>query len=140
MRFVTRKRRQPPAIIIVSLIDILIVLLIFMMATTTFKNRPMIKIALPESKQAVKAATTESLVITVNKQDAKGGQFFWKTKPVTLEQLRQGLRAEALKSAKAPVRIFADEASVLGSNLQAYDAAKAAGFEDVKWVIRESGK
>ena len=54
MRFYVRKRRQAPSVIIVALIDILIVLLIFLMVTSTFKQQPVLKLALPESSQAQK--------------------------------------------------------------------------------------
>jgi biopolymer transport protein ExbD len=138
MRFATRKRRQAPAIIIVSLIDILIVLLIFMMATTTFKNRPVLKLTLPESKQATKGTVDERLVITVNKVEPF---FYFKTRPVTLEQLKQILRSEAVKSTRLPVAIYADEASTIGNALRASEAATTAGFvpSNVKLVIREAG-
>ena len=70
MRFFVRKRRQTPTVIIVALIDILIVLLIFLMVTTTFKQHPALRLALPESTQAMKtgAHETSPLVVSVDAQ------------------------------------------------------------------------
>ena len=75
MRFYIRKRRQTPAVIIVALIDVLIVLLIFLVVTTTFKNRPALRLALPESTQAQKSGATDAppLVVSV---DAQGNLRF----------------------------------------------------------------
>src|SRR2546425_12395439 len=92
MQFTIRKRRQPPAIIIISLIDILIVLLIFLMVTTTFKQRPAVKITLPESQQAKPGAADEALVVIVARQQPV---FYFKTMPVTLERLQESLQHEA---------------------------------------------
>src|SRR5436190_5462549 len=92
MQFTTRKRRQAPAVIIISLIDILIVLLIFLMVTTTFKQRPTVKITLPESKQAKAGGSEDGLVVTIRREEPF---FYFKTLPVTLDKLRQNLMAEA---------------------------------------------
>src|SRR5262245_2382318 len=107
MQFTTRKRRQPPAIIIISLIDILIVLLIFLMVTTTFKQRPAVKLTLPESKQAVQGGAEDKLVITLNKV---APFFFFKSGPVTLEKLQSVLQEEAKTHPGVSVTIYADEA------------------------------
>src|SRR5437870_2670335 len=95
MQFTTQKRRQPPPIIIISLIDILIVLLIFLMVTTTFKQRPAVKITLPESKQAKPGAADEALVVIVARQQPQQPVFYFKTMPVTLERLQESLQHEA---------------------------------------------
>ena len=82
MRFSARKRRQPPAIIIVALIDILIVLLIFLMVTTAFKQQPALKLALPESSQALRTGANETapLVVTIDTagRSSAAPDTFWK--------------------------------------------------------------
>src|ERR1041385_2616993 len=93
MHFTTRNRPHPPPIIIISLIDILIVLLIFMMVTTTFKQQPVLKLALPESKQAPKTGATEdNLIVTIAKQEP---HLYLGPRPVTREKLEQELKAGA---------------------------------------------
>src|SRR5882757_2000818 len=96
MRFFIRKKRQPPAVIIVALIDVLIVVLIFLMVTTTFKKpQQALKLALPESTQAMKAGANEHppLVLSI---DATGMLFYGtEAKAVTLERLKSELTTEA---------------------------------------------
>src|SRR5438045_2272230 len=92
MQFTTRKRRQPPPIIIVSLIDILIVLLIFLMVTTTFKQRPAVKLNLPESKQATPGQSDDSLIVTVSKEQPF---FYVKTRPIPMDKLQATLESES---------------------------------------------
>ena len=67
MKFLIRKRRAAPAVIIVALIDVLIVLVIFLLATMTFKQQPLVKLALPESTQGLKSGANENppLLVTV---------------------------------------------------------------------------
>ncbi len=128
MQFTVRKRRQPPAIIIISLIDILIVLLIFLMVTTTFKQRPAVRLTLPESKQAKTGTAENHVVITVAK-DAP--HFYFKTLPTTIERLQEQLSAEARAHPGISVVIEADKGATVENTLKAMDAAKAAGVDKV---------
>jgi len=134
MQFTIRKRRQPPPIIIISLIDILIVLLIFLMVTTTFKQRPALKLTLPESKRAEKGTTENRLPVTVNKQEP---YFFFRKLPVTLEELQDSLQKEAKTNSNLGVTIWADEESSTGNVIKALQAAQIAGFSDVSFALRE---
>src|SRR5215471_18263578 len=98
MRFYSRKRRQAPAIIIVALIDILIVLLIFLMVTTTFKQQPDLRLALPESSQAVKTGARESAHILFS-IDEKGILFLGtEMKSATLDHFKSELVSEVQKT------------------------------------------
>src|SRR5262245_4294474 len=126
MQFTTRKRRQPPAIIIISLIDILIVLLIFLMVTTTFKQRPTVKITLPESKQAKTGGSEDGLVVTLRRQEPL---FLFKTIPVTLEKLQQSLATEVKARPNVVLTIDADKDATIDNWMKVMDAARAAGIE-----------
>src|ERR1041385_104972 len=97
MRFFVRKRRQTPAVIIVALIDVLIVLLIFLMVTTTFRQQPAIPLALPQSSQAHKpgASETAPMVVSIDAQGAL--RVGSDAHPVTLDQLKSEMQAEAGK-------------------------------------------
>jgi len=122
-----RKRRQPPPIIIISLIDILIVLLIFLMVTTTFKQQPALKLALPESKQTPKPASTENnLVITISKEEP---YLYLGPRAVTLVKLEEELKASATKNPQVSVSIRADTAAPVGQLVKVMDAAKVAGIK-----------
>ncbi len=126
MRFYIRKRRQPPAIIIVALIDILIVLLIFLMVTTTFKQQPALRLALPESSQAQRSGAHEAppLVISI---DPKGTlRFGPEGKPVTVDRLKEELRAAAAADPDLKLALNADKAAPFGQVIKVTDAAKEA--------------
>ncbi|MCI0534158.1 MAG: biopolymer transporter ExbD [Verrucomicrobiales bacterium] len=138
MQFTTRKRRQPPAIIIISLIDILIVLLIFLMVTTTFKQRPAVRITLPESKQAKPGASDDSLVVTIRNEEPF---FYFKRDQVTLEKLQQNLESVAKSRPGISLTIEVDQNATFDNWLKVVDAAKAAGIENYKVGARvPSGK
>ena len=126
MRFYLRKRRQPPAIIIVALIDILIVLVIFLMVTTTFKQQPALKLALPESSEAVKTGASETapLIISI---DPKGIlRLGAEALPVTLEELTEKLSAAVAKQPDLHLAISADKSAPWGQVVKVMDAAKTA--------------
>src|SRR6266481_7000060 len=96
MRFRGKKQRRTPSVIIVSLIDVLLVVLIFLMVTTTFKKaEPMLKLALPESKQAKPGASdAKPFVIFVS---TNAPYFYLGERPVTLDRLEADLTAAAKK-------------------------------------------
>ncbi len=128
MQFHTRSRRKP-AIIIVPLIDILAILLIFFIVTTTFKrDQPQVKINLPESTTAVKAASDEmpSLVSV----DAKG-EIFLDDQPVSIAQLSREI---AMRLESQPGRGFAmraDEGAPFGVVVSVMDAFKENGIRNL---------
>ncbi len=126
MRFYVHQRRRPPAIIIVALIDVLIVLLIFLMVTTTFKQQPALKLALPESSQAVKSGAHENapLIVSIDTQGSlRLGQD---ATPVTLERLKQELASAVEKNPELRLAISADKTAPWGQVVKVMDAAKEA--------------
>jgi biopolymer transport protein ExbD len=140
MRFYARKRRQPPAIIIVALIDILIVLLIFLMVTTTFKQQPALKLALPESSQAVKTGANENAPLIVSIDPEGSLRFGKEAKPVTIERLREELQAAAARNPELRLAISADKAAPWGQVVKVMDAAKEAGIKAANAFMHEPGK
>lgn len=140
MRFYARKRRQPPAIIIVALIDILIVLLIFLMVTTAFKQQPALKLSLPESTQAQKTGADEHapLVVTI---DPQGGlRLGPEGTPVTVDRLRDELKAAVAKTADLKLAISADRSAPFGQIVKVMDAAKEARIKSVNAFTKEVAK
>ena len=140
MRFYVRKRRQPPAVIIVALIDILIVLLIFLMATTSFKQQPALKLARPESSQALKTGANESppLVVSIT---ANGSVYFGTEQlPVTVDRLRNELVSQAARNPQLKLAISADKGAPFGQIVRVMDASKEAGIRGVNAFIKEAGK
>jgi biopolymer transport protein ExbD len=140
MRFLVRKRRHPPAIIIVALIDILIVLLIFLLVTTTFRQHPALRLALPESSQAVRTGANESALVVVAIDPAGNLRIGADAKSTTIDRLKQDLATEAAKKADLKLAISADKAAPFGTIVQVMDAAKAAGIKSVNAFTKEPGK
>ena len=142
MRFRVRQRRQPPAIIIVALIDILIVLLIFLMVTTTFKQQPALKLALPESSQAIKTGANEQapLIISIDPQGIL--RLGADNRAVTLDRLREQLVVAVSKNPDVRLAISADKTAPWGQVVKVMDAAKEAKVKTgmVNAFMREAGK
>ncbi len=130
MQFIAKKHRTTPAVIIVSLIDVLMVVLIFMMISTTFRNQPAVALTLPDGRTAEKAGAGDAqIVITI----PKTGPIYLGTQPVTAERLGTLLKEKAATSGNnLPVFIRADTEATFGVVLKATEAARAAGFANVK--------
>ena len=142
MRFYVRKRRQAPAIIIVALIDILIVLLIFLMTTTVFKQQPALKLALPESSEAVKSGASETAPLIVS-VDTKGIlRVGVDNTPVTFDLLKQKLSEAVSKTPDLRLAISADKDAPWGQVVKVMDAAKEANIKqgNVKAFIKQAAK
>jgi biopolymer transport protein ExbD len=138
MRFLTHKRRSPPAVIVVALIDILIVLLIFLMVTSTFKQQPALKLALPESSQALKSGASEKppLVITIT----ANGSVFMDKLPVTVERVQGELTTRAANNPQFQMAISADKEAPFGVVVKIMDAAKAAGINGINAFMKPGAK
>ena len=126
MRFFVRKRRMPPAVIIVALIDILIVLLIFMMVTTTFKQRPALKLALPESSQATKTGANETAPVVLAVDEKGSLRLGVEARPVTIDRFKTELLALVEKNPELKLAISADKNAPFGQIVKVMDAAKEA--------------
>ncbi len=142
MRFYPRQRRRPPAIIIVALIDILIVLLIFLMVTTTFKQQPALKLALPESSQAVKTGASETAPLVVSIDPQGNLRLGADARPVTVDRLREELATAVAKNPDVRLAISADKNAPWGQVVRVMDAAKEAHIKTggVNAFMREAGK
>jgi biopolymer transport protein ExbD len=142
MRFRIRKRRQPPAIIIVALIDILIVLLIFLMVTTTFKQQPALKLALPESSQAIKTGASEQAPLIISIDPQGNLRLGADATPVTLDRLREQLAGAVAKNPDIRLAISADKTAPWGQVVKVMDAAKEAKVKTgmVNAFMREAAK
>lgn len=137
MKFIVHKRHQTPAIIIVSLIDILIVLLIFLMVSTTFKSTPAVRLALPESKQAVEGGHSSNVVVTITKQAPFLFLGVQNLSPETLEN--ELIRRSALHPQLA-LTIQADADAPFGQIIKVMDAAKAANIKTVNALTRSPSR
>ena len=134
-----RHRRHAPSVIIVSLIDVLLVVLIFLMVTTTFKKvEPMLKLALPESKQAKPGISDSKPFIIYISTNAPF--FYLGERPVTLDHLQADLEAAAKKDPQLKVMIKADKRSPLGEAIKLIDIAKLAKVASINFVTEKAGR
>src|ERR1041384_6459231 len=122
MRFFIRKRKQTPTVIIVALIDILIVLLIFLMVTTTFKQQPALRLALPESTQAMKNGANETRPLVVRVDGQGNLRLGPEALPVTVDRLRSELVSLAEKTPGLKMAISADKSAPFGQIVKVMDA------------------
>ena len=108
MRFLVRKRRGAPTVIIVALVDVLIVLLIFLMVTTTFKQRPVLRLQLPESSSALKEGATNDVPFIVNITSNAVVVVGMDRMPIPFDSLKARLQSEAAKNPQLKLAINAD--------------------------------
>ncbi len=138
MRFANRKRRQTPAIIIVSLIDILIVLLIFMMVSTSFRTRPAIQLALPESKQAgQEGVSQEHLVITIANKEPF---LYLEARPITMQKLEEEVTARIRRNPNTTLSLRADTQAPVGKIVNLMDLAKTLKISKVNLLTQTPAK
>ena len=141
MRFLIRKKRQPPAVIIVALIDVLIVVLIFLMVTTTFKKpQQALKLALPESTQAMKAGANDHPPLVVSIEESGNLRYGPEAKPVTLERLKTELTTEVSTNPLVKLTLSADKKAPVGQVVKVMDAAKESGIKGVSLFTRQPGQ
>jgi biopolymer transport protein ExbD len=132
-----RPRHRAPSVIIVSLIDVLLVVLIFLMVTTTFKKvEPILKLVLPESKQAKPgAADAKPFIIFVS---SNAPYYYLGEKPVTFDRLQAEIEAAAKKDPQLNVMIKADKSTPWGIGIKIIDAAKLAHAGSINVVTEKS--
>lgn len=140
MRFFIRKRNKPPTVIIVALIDVLIVLLIFLMVTTTFKQRPALKLALPESSQATKTGANETAPLVVAIDEKGNLRLGVEAKPVTADRLKAEFLEAVGKNLQLKLAISADKNAPFGQIVKVMDAAKEANIKSVNAFTKEAPK
>ena len=132
-----RPRHRAPSVIIVSLIDVLLVVLIFLMVTTTFKKaEPILKLALPESKQSKPGASEAQPFIIFVATNAP--YFYLGDKPVTLDRVQSEMEAAVKKDPQLSVMIKADKSSPLWASIKLLDAAKAAKAGSINFVTEKT--
>ena len=137
MRFLVHKRRTAPAVIIVALIDVLIVLVIFLLVTTTFKQQPALKLALPESSQALKSGANENPPLVVSIDEKGGLRFGPESLPVTPDQLRTRLLAAGREKPDTKLAVRADKKAPWESIVKVMDLAKEAKIKNLSAFTKD---
>ena len=139
MQFRPRKRRAPPAVIIVAMIDMLVVLVIFLIVTTTFKQRPALRLALPESKRAKAGANPDQALIVVE-VDKQAPYLRYEGRVLTLEALTEELKRRAALEPKSGLAIRADANAPVEQVIKVMDAARDAQLTNYSMFMRQPGE
>jgi biopolymer transport protein ExbD len=112
------------------------------MVTTTFKQQPALKLALPESSQALKTGANENapLVISIDTQ----GNLRLGTDPrtLTVEQLKEELAAAVAKNPDLRLAISGDKVAPWGQVVKVMDVTKEAHVKPgrINAFMKEAGK
>jgi biopolymer transport protein ExbD len=138
MRFPIRKRKQTPAVIIVALIDVLIVMLIFLLVTTSFRQQPALRLALPESSQAVKTGANEDAPLIVSIDPQGNLRLGADAIAVTSDRLKSELVTRVGENPELRLAINADKAAPFGQIVLVMDAAKAANIKMVNAFTKQA--
>jgi biopolymer transport protein ExbD len=137
MRFTTQKHKRTPNVIIVSLIDVLLVVLIFLMVTTTAKKvEPVLKLSLPQSKEAKPGATTETQPFIVQ-VTTNYPYFFVGNRAVTFDGLQSELADAVKKDPQLKVAVKADKQAPFGEIVKVIDASKFAQVGSLNFVTEK---
>lgn len=126
---------EQPEIGLIALIDCIFFLLMFFMVATSFKQQDAqrkereIAILLPRAEVSLDAAQAAPapVVITVDAQ----GRLYLSQRPVTLQLLRDHLRAEAARQPRPPVRIDGDRRTAYQDIVHVLDLCQFEGLSEV---------
>jgi biopolymer transport protein ExbD len=105
-----------------SLTDVVLQLLIFFLLSSAYVIQSGVKVQLPRSETGERG-TKAQIVVSVNAD----GVFFLNTRPVSREQLRDGVRTMLAEQADPVVVIQADRSVSLETAVEAMDIVKSAG-------------
>ncbi len=129
MNFASAKKKRPRVteINLTPLIDIVFQLLIFFLITTSFVQNPGIDVDLPKSSSDSVLDDKNSVTIAITAE----GRIIHDGVAVSLDELKEKLRARHKQRADAVVIIQADATTNHGKVVEVMDAARAAGFADL---------
>jgi biopolymer transport protein ExbD len=122
--------RELDQINVIPLVDVMLVLLVIVLTTATFISTGQIPVNLAKSKEAGDRKDVP-IVITLNAE----GQLFINDRPVTVDGLKDALRAEARESA---VVVRADKTTLLERFVSLVDDVRGLGFQQVSLEVVRS--
>ncbi len=139
MNFQRGRKRDEPEINLVPMIDVLLVILIFLVITTTYSKFSSLEITLPRANALETDASKKSAVIDVAVN--AGGEYLINMVPikfVSIEDLRDSLRAAAKSQENPIIVISADANTSHQSVITVMEAARLAGYNQVTFTTETS--
>jgi biopolymer transport protein ExbD len=118
---------------------VLLVVLIFLMVTTTAKKKePVLKLNLPQSKEAKQGSSeVQPFIVQVT---TNFPYFFVGDRPVTLDRLQSELAAAVKRDPKLQVAVKADRGAPFGEIVRIIDASKAAQVGSLNFLTEKQSK
>ena len=128
---------EPESVInLTPLIDVVFLLLIFFLTATTFQKEEVeMSLELPQSASGQPGEEKRVVVINV----ARDGRVLVDGREVTVEALRQKLKAAATRDKDQEVLIRGDRKTQFGVVAQVFDACLLAKLHSVSIVARPDG-
>ena len=125
--------RKPAGIfsIAIAFCDSSLLALAFFLAVSPFVLQPGINITLPRAS-FTGGARFDSMVLSIT----RGGWFYFNDERLNLARLPGALQEAVEEQSGFPLIIEADESVSHGTIVNAWDAARAAGVEDVSMATR----
>ena len=121
-----RNHASAMAVDIAPLIDVVFILLIFFLVTTTFVRDTGIEVERPEAAYA-EALESTAMRISI----APSGAVYTEGRAVTLDELRQSVRAFLAAEPNGAVVVIPDRQLPAGRLIEVMDTAKGAGARDI---------
>jgi biopolymer transport protein ExbD len=128
--------RKPAGVfsIAVAFCDASLLVLAFFLAVSPFVLQPGINITLPKAS-FTGGTRFGSMVLSIT----RGGWFYFNDERLNLARLPDALQAAVAEQPGFPLIIEADESVSHGIIVKAWDAARAAGVDDVTMATRTAG-
>lgn len=120
---------------ITPLVDIILVVLIIFMVTATSIVKAQIGVDLPRA-----ASGKSEMKTTLTFKVTDKGEYLYDTKPVTIEQIAQEVRAQKAADKDARAVIAADKGVEYGKVVELIDTVKLNGIEKFALNIERKAK
>ncbi len=124
--FRPRRRTGRGFLVGVTFLDAALLFVAFVLATSPFVLKPGIRVDLPGAAQTGEIQITDR-VLTVS----KGKNIFFNDEQIRLENLEEALRKARLDRPSSELILDADRQTSQELLINIYDAASAAGFEQI---------
>ena len=132
IRYTRQRRTKAVEINMAPLIDMIFILLIFFLVTTSFVKESGVEVNRPSAQTA---QTKEKANLLLGISDA--GRIFVEGKSIDIRSLRSYMERYLMETPKGSVVIVADKSSQTGTLIQALDACRMAGVQNISVAARK---
>ncbi|MGE0333338.1 MAG: ExbD/TolR family protein [Ramlibacter sp.] len=119
---------------VTPLVDVMLVLVVIFIITAPLLASS-IRLDLPKTEAATASEAAQFVTLSIN----PGGQVFLDERPVTLEQLAQGLQEAAARNPDTEVQLRADQTVPYGQVVVVMGVAQKAGLNRIGFVAEQPG-